>query len=295
MTTLMWIACGVLGLVALFFLAILPHNLRIRRVRRAYESVPPQVRRRVKELIAQHAAQGQAVTLLCRCPDEGYTEARARVASHLGGLPYAEAGQRWPLDDEQQPARFLIQVRLEEPSLPAVWQGRLVQVFFQESDEQILRAFAAPRAERYVPLEPLGPLCPGEMLEPLRYPAAPGEEGEPDECLPLSCHALVAQLPALAQTLQPYTKETAGVVSQVLAPQNYGYEIEGDNTAYVGGTPYLIQGPHDPTCPECGQAMRFLFCFGDIVPDFQMADSGCCCVYGCDQHPEQLRAFVDSH
>ena len=76
---------------------------------------------------------------------------------------------------------------------------------------------------------------------------------------------------------------------------NYGYDLEESMLALEAGEPALIQNPHEATCPECGQPMRFLFQFGDFVPGVQFGDAGVCYVYGCDRHPEQCKGFVDTH
>jgi hypothetical protein len=47
--------------------------------------------------------------------------------------------------------------------------------------------------------------------------------------------------------------------------------------------------------PGSGKPMRFLFQFGEVVPGVQMADAGVFYVYGCDDHPDCCKGFVDSH
>jgi hypothetical protein len=41
--------------------------------------------------------------------------------------------------------------------------------------------------------------------------------------------------------------------------------------------------------------MRFLFQAGDVIPNYNIADAGVIYVYGCDEHPENCVAFLDSH
>jgi hypothetical protein len=44
----------------------------------------------------------------------------------------------------------------------------------------------------------------------------------------------------------------------------------------------------------CGKTMRFLFQFGEIIPKLRLADAGVCLIYGCDEHPERCKGFIDS-
>lgn len=296
--TLGWIVAAAAALAALFGLMILPHNLRVRRVRRDYALLPADVRRRVLQMISDYAAGKPSVTLLRIDPAVAYDADAMLTASRVGGLPYAEAGQCWPLDDEGEPAHFLIQVRLDEGSLGLVWRDRLVQVFYRESDQLIVRSQAAPSADLYVPLTPVGPISPGKTILPLPYPAERPdeghEEGDEEQSLPIGETLLVKRIPELVETLKPYSTDAAGVVAQIVAPGIFGYSI-ADIVAYVGGTPTLIQNSHEAKCPQCSQAMRFLFFFGELVEEITLGDAGTCCVYGCDDHPDEFRAFVDSH
>lgn len=294
LSTLAWIVGGAAALVVAFGLLILPHNLRVRRVRRVYAELPENVKQRVLELIARYAEGQPSVTLLRLDPSAPYDAAKLAAESHVAGTPYSEAGQPWPLDKDEQPAHFLIQVRLDEPSLGPAWKGRLVQVFYQESDQLIVRSYAAPSAARHVEPAAMGPVSPGKAILPLRYPADQPEEGEDGESLPISEKLLVQRIPEIAQALQSYTNDAAGVTAQILAPGIYGYSCEGC-VSYVGGAPMLIQNPHDAQCPTCKEPMRFLFFFGELVDEVTLGDAGTCCVYGCDRHPEQIVAMVDSH
>ena len=106
---------------------------------------------------------------------------------------------------------------------------------------------------------------------------------------------LCEEFPEITVPLEPYTKDFAGVLAQILRPNVYGYSLDAPDIAYIGGDPMLIQNPHDPVCDECGEPMRFLFQFGEIVPGVQMADGGVFYVYGCNDHPDSCKGFVDSH
>lgn len=291
LTNLAWILGFVFGIVGLFVLICLPHNLRVRRVRRVYRTLPAEVVDRVLQLIERAAATGPSVTFLRLAEEVARTDALL-VQSHLGGVPYAESGDDWPLGTpEGDPAKFLLQIRLDEPSLGDPWQSRLIVVFLVFDAEQAVRSYATPAIEKYVPLDAKRPPRPCIRLQPVRMPAESGEDGK----LPLLPDRLCNDFPEVTVPLEPYTNDFAGVLAQILRPNVYGYDLDAPRIAYVGGDPMLIQNPHDPVCDECGKPMRFLFQFGEVVPGVQMADDGVCYVYGCDDHPACCKGFVDSH
>jgi hypothetical protein len=297
-TLLGWLCGTVLALLAgLFALAVLRHNLRIRRVRRAYRTLPNGVKEQVLQLIQEAARENPSVTFLRLDNDRKCGGGDELVQSHVGGVPYAEAGEEWPTGS---PGKFLLQVRLDEPGLGRQWQGRLLAVFLVFDVEQVVRSYAAPSLDKYVPLAaPLAPL-PCTRLTPIRLPADEqregGEEGDGGpKRFPATPARLCEMVPAIAEVLEAFSNDPAGLLAQILRPNAYGYDLEVWQVAYEGGDPMLIQNPHDPTCDECGDPMRFLFRFGEIIPGVQLADAGVCYVYGCDNHPHHCKGFIDSH
>ncbi len=292
-----WIVVAVVGvIVGLFLAVVIPHNIRIWRVRRTYSNLPNEVKEQVLRLIQEAAKERDSVTFL-RLDDEQECDSNdVLLQSHVGGVPYAEAGQEWP---GVPPARFLLQVRLDEPGLGPQWQGRLLMVFLVFDVEQIVRSYAAPSLERYVPLAPLVAPLPCIRLTSIRLPVDEQTEEEVDEGprgkFPAFPTRLCDMVPAIREVLRPFTNDHAGLLSQILRPNVYGHDLEEWQVAYEGGDPALIQNPHEPACEECGKPMRFLFQFGEIIPGVQLADAGVCYVYGCDQHPHHCKGFIDSH
>lgn len=291
MTYALWLLGLVLGLVGLFVLICLPHNLRVRRVRKVYKSLPPDVVNQVLRLIERAADRGPSVTFL-RLSDEVPCEESVLLQSHVGGIPYAESDDDWPQGTpEGEPAKFMLQVRLDHPALGSQWNGRMVVAFLVFDYEQAVRCDAAPSIEKYLTLDAKRPPTPCLLLKPLRFPAEAGEEGT----MPMMSERLCAEFPEVTVPLEPYTSDFDGVLAQILRPNVYGYSLDAPDIAYVGGDPMLIQNPHDPVCDECGNPLRFLFQFGEVVPGVQMADAGVFYVYGCDDHPDRCKGFVDSH
>jgi hypothetical protein len=273
--------------LGLLFIVILRHILRIRRVRRTFQSLPQEVKDDVLRLIQEAARDGPAVTFFRLEKESQCSDDEVLIQSHVGGLPYAERGEDWP---SVEPATFLLQVRLDEPSLGTPWQGLLLTVFLGLDMELVVRSHANPSPNRYAALASTLTPLPCIRLTSLRMPAE-----DDDGRRPASPARLCEMAPAIKDVLSRYTHDHAGLLTQVLHPNLYGYDLETPSIAYSGGDPTLIQNPHDPTCEECGRPMRFLFQFGEIIPTLQLADAGVCYVYGCDRHPDHCKGFIDSH
>jgi hypothetical protein len=278
----------VLGLIGLVVIVCIPHNVRIRRVRKVFRNLPQNVKDMVLESIEEASAQNPSITyLLLHSP---CSEPETAVLSHVGGVPYSERGETWPVHSDSDLPRFLLQVRLDEPSLGEQWQNRLIAVFLVLDAEQIVRSYAAPSLEAYEPMSSPVPPFRCIRLRSLPFPAA-----SKDEPIPMSPADLCDNIPEIRDLLSPFTKDCSGLLSQILRPDLYGYDLEAPEIAYQGGSPMLIQNPHDPECDHCQMRMRFLFQFGEIIPGLQLADAGVVYVYGCDRHPHHCKAFIDSH
>jgi hypothetical protein len=287
-TYLSWLFVTGLIVAGCFFIAvILWHNLRIWRVRRAYRDLPREIEDRVLTMIEEAAMGRPSVTFLRLGVGRRCDGLDASVQSHVGGLPYMEPGEAWPTE---RPAKFLVQVRLDEPSLGRAWHGRLLTVFLVSDGGQIVRSYASPSLDRSVAVPgPASPL-PCIPLTPLRFPVE-GEESR----VPASPAGLCDLVPAIPQLLGEFTGDIVGLLSQILRPGVYGYDLAEHDIAYAGGEPMLIQNPHEPMCEDCGEPMRFLFQFGVVIPGLHLADGGICYIYGCDEHPHRCEGFLDSH
>jgi hypothetical protein len=288
---LLWfLGGGFLAFAGLAAVAMLWHIMRLRRVSRAYQSLPEEVKHRVLGLIEEAASARPSVTFLRldpgrRCEDE---ERDAAVRSHVGGAPYMERGEAWPAGES---VRFLLQLLIDEPGLGERRQGRLVTVFM-ESDyfELSVRSHADPSILRYVPASGSVAPEPCVPLIPLRYPMQ-----EAEERVPATPAALCQMVPEIAIILGRTTSDAQGLLAQVLRPDWYVYDLAMFEIAYEGGEPLLIQNPHDPVCDICGDRMRFLFQFGEVISGVRLADGGVGYVYGCDEHPDHCKGFLDTH
>jgi hypothetical protein len=282
-----WVVAAAAVVGGLLIAAVVPHNLRVWRARRAYRTLPDEVKDRVLELICRAASECPSVTFLRLDAEHRCEGPEVLLRSHVGGVPYAEVGDDWPTGDR---AKFLLQVRLDEPSLGERWQGRLLTVFLVFDVEQVVRSYATPTLDRYVEVPAPAAALPCIPLASVRIPVE-GDESH----VPASPARLCEAAPAIRQLLGEFTNDSAGLLTQILHPGVYGYNLEEPDIAYAGGSPMLIQSPHDPTCDECGDPMRFLFQFGEVIPGMRLADGGVCYVYGCDRHPHRCKGFLDSH
>lgn|GEM_PF-1629361 len=146
-------------LVSLLIAVLLPHNLRAYWARQANRNLSATVRHEILATVREMATDCPSVQMLRPVENDSVTEDDLIVKSHVGGRPYAEAGDTWPVrDGVSDPIRFLAQVRLSEPSLGTVWQDRLITVFMVFDVEQIVRSYALPTREKFVPLMPPEPL-----------------------------------------------------------------------------------------------------------------------------------------
>jgi hypothetical protein len=292
---LRWLFGGVIVGLACVFLGLIGwHNLRIRRARRDYRTLPTEVEEQVLQFIQEAAKTRRSLTFLRLDEKKECDDKDIFLQSRVGGVPYAEAGEEWPIGS---PAKFLLQVRIDEPSLGEQWVGRLLTVFLVFDVEQIVRSHSAPSLTKHVPMpSPMTP-PPCFRLTSVRMPACDQQEedDQTDRIYPPRPSQLCDMVPSIAEILSPFTKDPPGLLSQILRPNTYSYDLEEWQVAYEGGDPMLIQNPHDPICNECGKPMRFLFQFGEIIPKIELADGGVGYVYGCDLHPHCCKGFIDSH
>ena len=221
----------IFGLVGLFIIVCIPHNMRIWRVRKVFSNLPNHVKDQVLEVIKEAATHNPSITYLL-LDDSPCSELEEMVSSHVGGVPYAEKGETLPSKENSDPPRFLLQVRLDDPSLGDTWQDRLIAVFLVFDAEQIVRSYESPSLDKYVPIS--SPATPFRCirLKSIAYPVT-----SKDEPTPMSPAELCDRVPEIENLLSPFTKDVAGLLSQILRPDVYGYDLEAPEIAYQGGAP----------------------------------------------------------
>jgi len=283
----------------------LSHSIRIRRVRRLYESLPDEAREQIFDQINGAGKEVPACTVLVASKLD--TQLRSNdnddvTHSHYGGIPYAEVNDVWPVleSGSSLPADFLIQVVLDD-SFPSPWANRLVVVFNQHDVDQTVRCYQSPSVDQFVVMK--GGAAPQRpwRLRSIRIPRAPVAENpvavatEPADggLLDYDPVVLLRSVPDLHTKLSQHTTHPADLLAALLAPNHCGYGFELSDIVQTGGTPvWLHEGIEGIVCDQCGRSMRFLFQFGDLNGGNLLGDSGVCYVFGCDAHPDQPRGIV---
>jgi hypothetical protein len=256
----------VLALASLLAVVLVSFNLHRWRTRVAVQGVPPSVIREALQLIDSAGAQdGSRVVLLRPVPDS--------LPDGLSRLTSTSAPSR--------DRKILAQVALTSPPLPQAWQGRILSLY--AAGEEIHASCATNRPE-----EPAGNV----NLEAVRLPLpASGPEAESS---PWSPHFLCERVPQLRPLLAPYCASVERLLPYLLVPGIDTFEIDTHHLTLMGGQPELIQGEHEAKCSTCANPMRFLLSSG-ALGDTLHGDAPVAYVYGCDVHPDNVRAFVDIH
>jgi hypothetical protein len=213
----------------------------------------------------------------------------------VGGEPLAAPDETWPLDDEEQPGKFLLQLPLAGVAHP-VWNDRWLTVYLLQH-ELYVRSYpgAADLVAGAAP-EGVTPLT-ARALRSLAVPTmeSPGGDDDEPERETLDGAWLLEAVPGLEERLSALTAQPVRVLSMLLDGGHATADFDAANSILVGGVPELIQGPHEPHCETCQAPMRFLLQFSDVTDNDELGDCGVGYVYGCDAHPEHCQAFVDCY
>lgn len=289
-----WIAiaglCLVCGLFVAIATALVLFNIRRVRACRVAAALPEAIRDDVLARIDRAGWEDGTRVLLLRVIAGTGSDPYSRIR----GEPLLPPGWGPPGSATQEGSEFLAQVRLHSPPLPASWSNRVVFLFLDASRQLV--AHCSPGVD---PLEGASSAAGsrewGRAVEPLRLP--PGDEADngPDDVGPASPYSppfLCRRVPALRQLLAEHGQPER-LLPHLLVPGIGTHEIDTAHVCLMGGEPELIQGDHAATCSRCSQPMRFLLQLGDVlgVP----GDAPVVYVYGCDEHPEQLRVHLDMH
>lgn len=279
---------------AVVWFTSIPGRKRQKQAQADFEAIAPD-RRRELVTIAERYARGVAHCLLYR--ETGPSEWNVRRA-HVGWSALLPAGEAWPLDDEAQPGRFLLQLPLPDV-LAAPWPGRSLALWVSVGGfDVVVRSYASTNQfvevlQPPVPRDDLvKPVSKGNLL-PLALPVPQelDDESQGDEF----CELLLRECAELRDALAAITDQPLAVLPKLLLDDARAHYLEPGNGVWVGGEPQLIQNPHDAECEICKRPMRFLLSSSDFTEDMAFGDVGVAYVYGCDSHPEHCQAFVDCH
>jgi hypothetical protein len=250
-------------IVALLGVAIIRFNLQRRRACVEAASVPRHVVRQIIHLIDSAGAEDGSKVVLLR-PDPEASASNSMLSSEPANT---------------QEGTFLAQITLAAPPLSLPWQGRVLSLFAVEAEVQV-RSTTIPRQSATT----------GVPLVPVRLPLPPPAEESPS---PYSPRFLCERVTSLRSLLAPYTGAPERVLPYLLVPGIPTFEIDTFAVSLVGGEPELIQSEHDAKCSTCGLRMRFLLSSGAFSETLG-GDAPVVYVYGCDEHVENVRAFVDT-
>lgn len=291
----------VAGLTAVLAVAIVHFNLRRARSRARAASIPdPAVREILTCIDRAGEASSDARVLLrpARAAADDHQSQRPGM-SRLGGVPDLPPGSPWPRGAAGVPARFLAQVRLDGPSVPKPFQGRLVGVF-ADGDSIVLTSVVDPVRPTARPASngsgaPEGASGPREVraLEPIRLPRATTDAEDHDPRAPYDPRFLLGRVTGLRQLVARAAPDAERILPYVLVPGLETFEIDTSHVCLLGDDPELIQSKHAVRCGACTASGSFLFQLGDVLG--LHGDGPVVYVYGCAQHVDQVQAFVDVH
>lgn len=281
-------------LAAVIWLVTVPSRKRRKQAQADYLAINEEHKREILAIVDRHA-RGVSHCLYYRGVGASGWDIR-RV--HVGGGALMPARESWPVDDEGEPALFLLQLPLPEV-LPAPWPGRVLALWLSIGGFDVqVRSYAGvdelievpqqplPRDSRFSPV-PKGNLAP--LALPVPYTR--DDEAQGDEF----CNLLMQDCADLKTAMEAVTSQPSAVLPMILQDDRNTRYLEPGIGVWVGGEPQLIQNPHEAECEICGRKMRFLFSSGDVTEEMAFGDVGVAYVYGCDDHPQHCQAFVDCH
>lgn len=287
------------GIISVLFLLSLPEKRQEAIAKTDYEKLPKQTIDDVLKAYQEFVLAGSYCRVYGNCNGEPSSTMDSITLSKIGGVPYAERNDSWPISTEpMSPSRFCIQLVLSDTELPPVWHGRLIVVFVVDFGVEV-RSYATANASKAIDISNGTDLFEEQIICSKKVPIDKyikiDEDGwaDFDEGY-TSAYALENNQP-LKQRILSLSKYPEKFLDLLL--ENAGYPIHNPlNLIRQAPIPNLIQGPHGPDCLHCNQPLRFLFEFGEILEDeFTFGDGGVVYIYGCDQHPDYCQGFVDSH
>ena len=214
------------------------------------------------------------------------------TSSKIGGIPYAEEDDKWP-ESEGEPTIFCMQLNLSSSNFPEVWKGRMIVVYIIDWEVKV-KTYKSPSTLKAIDISNGQKMMPENYIAMTKVPFS-NDNFEDDYEFGYTAEYALSKSNKIKTLLETHTNNPKHLLEFIL--DDAGYPVrDAMDIILEGGSPTLIQGPHEPVCEHCNQKMRFLFEFGEILEDeFTFGDAGMVYIYGCDQHPENIQGFVDSH
>jgi len=206
-------------------------------------------------------------------------------ASCFGGLPYAEAGDAWPMCPGcGGELTFVCQFRLDETVLADLNDVDLMVHFVciecgmdgeEHSDTRLYRGACTDRIERIEPRSGdalLVPTCRVSFEHRSSYPHY--EDVDPEL-------ARAIEASSTGQRSDPY--------AEALGRVDPRFDPDALSPTMVGGYPQWIQGSWVYTCPHDGRPLELLAQIGsEDEADLMWGDSGSQYLLWCPEHPDSI-------
>lgn len=245
---------GVLGGLAAALAAALGWwNLRRIRTARIAASLPPAVCEHVLAAIDEAGVEDGRRVLMLRII-EGTASGSANTV--------------------EAPSRRLALVQLKSPPLSRAWNDRTVVLLRDEAEVIGVRAAILGEDEdQALATTPAGATRPATLWLP-QPDITDAQEGDDFPPSPYDPAFLCRRIPKLRELLEGHGDTPERLLPYIMVPGLHTHEIDTFLVSLMGGTPELIQGEHEPTCPTCARPLEFLFQVGDsCAPGAAAADA----------------------
>lgn len=298
--SIIFIVLAIGACVILFF--YISDRLIRKTVNKDLESMPDSI---IKEIQAcyEDIMKDELRCLLHSVDSETKPSEQSILMSKIGGKPYAESPDDWPNTTSQKPQNyfFCMQLVLSSTNLPKVWLGRLIAVYLIDWHADV-RSYGSPNMDKWVDIAKNTNQFSERHLSTSEIPYKPTPDDDDDEEaweeffeIDTAEYALDKSA-KLRKLLADHTKHSERVLNSVLLNHNVIPNNQAFDIVTEGGAPHFIQGEHKPNCEICGNSMRFLFDFGEVLePELTIGDASTTYIFGCDLHPENCVGFTDSH
>lgn len=218
-------------------------------------------------------------------------DALPAAATKFGGVPYAEAGERWPVCGGCGGGlSFICQWNMAEcahvPGATGLYAfyychgcGSWGDLPSDLKDAWAVRHYPSPQPGR----------------------AAALEDSSPTDARTVECSCVLAEEPSLPDwdgvgEVAPRIVELSGALDEAEPWEPYSEIAEGllggepDYRTQVGGYPRFVQNADFPECPDCGERMALLAQIdSEEEAGIMWGDSGSVYLFGCGRHPAQVQ------
>jgi hypothetical protein len=275
-----WIATivggGVFSLVAF---AIVQHNIRILRTRKALRELSDEDYFGCLRCVDAFSDEKQTTVL--------FIDPGRELPSEIPKSAWIRKEQT-PLTDASAEARLLIQLFIPPDLQLAPWNGATLQLYetrdeftclqpMETQSEPVLAEIAVPDQQR-------------AFLFPMHLPRL--KHGKQFR----NCFApskLLQRVPGLRERLNKSEATSESLLAYMMAPTIYGFDADVFDRIQVGGSQAWVQDPEVPKCDACRERMLFIAQIGLNASDSfpKNRRDGVVYVFGCKNHAAKFRCI----